>query len=341
MVDFRGLGQDAGGSRPAARKLVTWVVTAGEAGMRSQARGLAMRVDPDAREVIVRLRWPFGWLPAGAPGLLRFGLAPGSAVPGPPWPDLVVSCGRKASRVALAIGRASGGRAVLVNAQDPLCDPARFDLVIAMAHDRATGPNVVKVLTALNEVTPERLAAAVPRWETAFGALPRPRIGVLLGGPSRRRGFRAPHAAVLGAELARLRRATGGSLIVTPSRRTTAEAMDAFRAALGDAPAWIWDGGGDNPYFGILALADRLVVTGDSVSMVSEAIATGRPVEIFAEVSRGRHRGLIATLAEAGLARELVPGRDAAPPVPAAYNESERAAAAVRALLQQRTGWVG
>ena len=84
----------------------------------------------------------------------------------------------------------------------------------------------------------------------------------------------------LAADLARMAKATGGSLAVTPSRRTGADNEQALRDGFRDTRAYIWDKEGDNPYFGLLALADVIVVTEDSVSMTSEAIATGKPVYV-------------------------------------------------------------
>ena len=73
----------------------------------------------------------------------------------------------------------------------------------------------------------------------------------------------------------------GAGLVVTTSRRTGAENEAILRAALADVPSLIWDGQGDNPYFGMLALADAVVVTCDSVSMISEACYTGSPVHVY------------------------------------------------------------
>jgi len=109
---------------------------------------------------------------------------------------------------------------------------------------------------------------------------------VLLGGASRAFSFWPQDAAELGAKLAELARTSGGSLMVTPSRRTSPEALAAFSRAVAEVPCSIWDGNGDNPYFGFLALADAIVVTGDSVNMVTEAAGTGKPV--FVQALKGR-----------------------------------------------------
>ena len=67
---------------------------------------------------------------------------------------------------------------------------------------------------------------------------------------------------------------------MTASRRTGDTNAAILRDALSTCPAYVWDGEGDNPYFGFLGLADTIVVTADSVSMVSEACATGKPVYV-------------------------------------------------------------
>ncbi|UNM06641.1 MAG: mitochondrial fission ELM1 family protein [Holosporaceae bacterium] len=70
--------------------------------------------------------------------------------------------------------------------------------------------------------------------------------------------------------------------MVTPSRRTPQESLTAFRRALGDCHHFIWNELGDNPYYGFLALGDIVIVTNDSVSMLSEAASLGKPLYTFA-----------------------------------------------------------
>jgi mitochondrial fission protein ELM1 len=72
-----------------------------------------------------------------------------------------------------------------------------------------------------------------------------------------------------------------GSLMVTPSRRTGAAPARIIRDALKDKPFVMWDGIGSNPYFGYLGSADAVIVTCDSVNMISEAAAIGKPVHVI------------------------------------------------------------
>jgi len=259
----------------------TWVLTDGKAGMESQCLGLAeaLGVAPAIKRIAPRFPWsllpPRFWLsPLSAPGPEGDALAP-------PWPDLLIATGRQTVAPAAAIKRLRGDRVVAVQIQNPRIDPANFDVVIAPAHDRLAGANVVSTLGALHRVTPERLADAARAVASRYALLPRPLVAVLVGGGNSQFRMTGATADRLAALLARAAREQGVGLAVTPSRRTGAENVARMNEQLAGLPAEIWDGAGGNPYFAMLALADAFVVTGDSVNMVSEACATGKPVHVF------------------------------------------------------------
>jgi len=309
-----------------------WALTTGEAGMRTQARGLASAVAGHVEEKVVRLAPLWRRAPARTPFLLR-GLAPGSDALEPPWPDLVVTCGRRAAAVGLALKARSHGLIKLVHVQDPQTSPRGFDMVVAMPHDRVSGPNVLRVATALHDVRPGRLAAAARLWAPRFADLPRPYVGVLLGGSTAKVEFGIEEAHRLQEGLTRLRARTGGALLIVPSRRTPEAVARYFEVvARMDQGVWVWPGEGDNPYLGVLALADRLVVTADSISMVSEALATEAPVEIFLPPLGGRHARFVRGLVERGLARPF-DGELATSNTRPAVDATAEAAHAVRELL--------
>lgn len=259
----------------------TWVLTDGKAGTRNGALGLAEAVGLPVVDKHVHSRLPWRWLPPQLwlPGVLGVGRGGDPLVP--PWPRLLISAGERSVGPALAIKRRSGGKTFCVHIQHPRVDPARFDLVTVSAHDRLTGPNVRVTLGALHRVTREKLAEEARRFESRYANLPRPRVAVLIGGPNRAYRFDAEVAARLADGLARICRDAGCGLMVTTSRRTGAGNEAILRDRLQGLPADIWDGSGDNPYFGLLGLADAVVVTGDSVNMVTEACFTGKPVHVF------------------------------------------------------------
>jgi mitochondrial fission protein ELM1 len=127
-------------------------------------------------------------------------------------------------------------------------------------------------------VTPARLAAAADLWRDRIATLPHPLVAVLVGGANGRHRFDRPVGEALAGQLADMMERDHVGLMLTPSRRTDPAVIQALRDRLEPRGAWIWDRKGENPYFGMLALADAIVVTEDSVSMVSEAVATSTPV---------------------------------------------------------------
>lgn len=267
----------------------TWVVTDGRAGNVSSALGLAEAVGLPIVEKRVTLAKPWVWLPPGfwPPGVL--GIDEDTSDPlAPPWPDLVISCGRRGIGPALEIKRRSGGRTLAVHIQHPRMNPSRFDLIAAPAHDRLTGPNVVVTVGAVHRVTRAKLDDAAAEWCDRLAHLPSPRLAVSIGGSNAAYRLDAATGQQIGAHLAGLIRAEGLGVMLTFSRRTDPEAAAAIRSALEETGAEIWSGAGNNPYYGYLGLADRVLVTGDSVNMVSEAVATGKPVQVIPLPITGR-----------------------------------------------------
>lgn len=259
-----------------------WVVTDGAAGNRRQALALAEALTPSIREIVVQLRAPWSWLaPRSLPGArMALGRQQDSLLP--PWPKLAIGCGRQAAWATRQIRRWSGGASLTVQILDPRIDPAHWDLVVAPRHDGLQGSNVLHSLGSLHPIDDAWLADGRDAF-AQFATLPGPRLGVLIGGD--RHGSR-PDPAAMDAFLmaARARHAAdGGSILVAVSRRTPAASLPRVRDAFAGLPGVVWTGSADgaNPYPGILGWADRLLVTPDSVNMLSEACATGRPVHTF------------------------------------------------------------
>ena len=281
-----------------------WVLSDGKPGSESQSIGLAeaLGLAPDVRRIAIRAPWR-SLPPAIWPRTLSTLTAEGARL-APPWPGILIACGRLTAGPALAVRRASGGACFTIQIQDARIAPRHFDLVVVPQHDRLRGPNVLTSRGALNRVTPQRLAAAAERLAPQLGHLPRPRVAVLIGGPSK--DYRMPPRAVrdLAGQLASLARDQGAGLMVTASRRTGEVGETILRAALEALPGVFWDGRGDNPYFGYLGLADAVVVTGDSVTMISEAAATGKPVHVVGlEGGSAKFRRFHADLRQAGITR--------------------------------------
>ena len=273
------------------------ILCEGYAGLQAQAVGLAKRAGIAAEPRILAASLPWRWIPA------RSWPAPLAAVGGlPGLPDgLVLTVGGTGGAVGAALRRQ--GRQV-VQIQNPRMRLHRFDLVVANRHDEIDGPNVLLSRTALHRVTPAVLAQARLRWTPRFAHLPRPLVAVLVGGSNGRFRLGPAEAEALADDLAALHRADRVGLAVTPSRRTGDAVRAVLQRRLSPLGAFIWDMTGDNPYLGLLACADAIVATADSVSMVSEAAATTVPVAVVPLPGRSRRIGLfLRELVDAGRIR--------------------------------------
>jgi mitochondrial fission protein ELM1 len=201
----------------------------------------------------------------------------------PPYPDLVIAGGRRNEPVARWIRKRHPG-VRLIHLGRPWARLERFDLIVTTPQYRLPErPNVLHNALPLHNVTEDRLAAAAALWAPRLAHLPRPWVAVLVGGSSGPYAFTAAAGARLGRGANDLAAAAGGSLLVTTSARTPPDATAALTAAI-DRPAHIFrwrKDADDNPYLGYLALADAIVVTGDSISMLTEACVTRKPVYIF------------------------------------------------------------
>src|ERR1043166_5647927 len=149
----------------AALRDETWVVTEGAAGMENQCLGLAERLPLPVRTFRVHLKAPWGWLAPYSVGPALEHLTLASDRPAPPWPRLLIACGRQSIPVSLAIERASCGRTITVQCQDPRINSKDFDLVIPPEHDEIAGENVFPIIGSPNRITTARLLEARERVE--------------------------------------------------------------------------------------------------------------------------------------------------------------------------------
>lgn len=265
-----------------------WVLTDDRPGNTTQAVGLAqalgwpyqvkeLQFTPLAR-TIKKIFGPFA--------ASRRALDPArSAEIAPPWPDLVITAGWRPAQIARWIRKQSRGHTRTVQLGRKGGHVASlFDIVVSCSYFRLPPhPQRIEVAAPLTQVSPQRLAEAAERWRSLVAQAQHPYIMTLVGGATKRHRWDTTIAQRFGEDLHAFAQAGGGTVFVITSRRTGTEATVALQESLGDnAKVHRWQPEQkDNPYLAYLALADVLVVTGESESMLAEAVNVGKPVYIY------------------------------------------------------------
>jgi mitochondrial fission protein ELM1 len=312
--------------------LACWTLTDGRAGNVRQAQALAAALHPAPCEWTLHAHAPWRWwAPRRLPGSAHaFGDAFHRALADAP--ALAIGCGRQA---ALATRELHARGAFAVQILDPRLDASHWDLVIAPEHDDLHGANVITLAGSLHPVDDAWLAQA----RRAFASLLHdggPQLALLVGGASAHAPFDARTFAPVIERVHDWVDRTRGRVLATTSRRTPKDVRDVLRDAVAP-PHLVWAGETDapNPYAGLLAWADVIVCTADSVNMLSEACATHAPVYVAGiDALQGRPRRFVDHLLRIGRVRAL---DDALAPFDAApLRETARVAAEVRARFDAR-----
>lgn len=246
-----------------------WVVTEGIAGTENQCIGVAqaLGINYEIKRITLNEPWKSLSPYIGFEHSRSF-----SPMIKAPYPDLLITSGRKSIAVARYIKKSSKGRTVTVHIQDPRSSTKHFDLVAVPEHDPLRGSNVIVTKASPNKITDEIINSAKNDFHE-FGDMPSPRVAVLIGGNSKAYNMTRDITEKLAQDLSQL----DASLMVTCSRRTGAENQAILEDKLKTEGNYFWDGSGKNPYMAMLGWADYILVTADSASMISESCTTGKP----------------------------------------------------------------
>lgn len=270
-------------------KKTVWFLLDNRMGSVGQAKGIMQALDTDKYEIVEK-KIEYTSL-SGLPNCLRgttlIGISAASKEAlKAPYPDLVVSISRRTVPVARHIKKASKNRTKAIQLMHPgNCGINDFDLIFVPEHDRHKKQNkhIVYLTGCPHRVTEKTLGEAAAKWAEAFKDLPRPLTAVIVGGAIKGKPFALENAQKLGQEIRGLKEKIGGSILITNSKRTGEQASRVIMDSIKDIPAYtyLWGEEKENPIMGFWALADNIIVTGDSVSMPCECCGSGKPVYIF------------------------------------------------------------
>ena len=264
-----------------------WVISDGAAGNERQALALARALGFAPRIISLQLKQPWDWLAPQLRFAARHGMRDrhGRSIAAP-WPSIAIGCGRRAALLTRCLREWSDQHCFAAQILDPRIAASHFDVVITPQHDRLGGDNVIHTRGGLNAIDDAWLAEGRAGFES-LQASPKPRTAVLIGASNSSISLDDAYFEALFRSLERLHAQRGGSFLVSTSRRTPDERAERLRKQFERWPGIFWSGpkDGNNPYAGILGWADQFIVSADSVNMISEACATGKPVHAFAPVA--------------------------------------------------------
>lgn len=316
--------------RAAPKRPRVWLILGEKPGDNAQILNLAEATEWDfeIKKIFVKPEWVTG-KPRVRPTLDPVDLGRSDSLEAP-WPDLVMTAGRRLSCVGLWIKEASAGQTRLVMIGRPRRMLDEVDLIVAAAHYVIPpGPNVALHELPLMQVDPERLESAARVWRSRLAEMPRPLTALMVGGPTGGLRFDLETARDLFRKTINSVEDSGGSLYITTSRRTPQDVVDMLREECpASARLFEFDASAspdENPYHALLGLADRFIVTTDSASMMVEVARLGRSLAIYPlEAQTNRFED---GLAAAGIMTPLSPRTDPNP------------AGGFRARTMYRLGW--
>ncbi|MEI8295408.1 MAG: mitochondrial fission ELM1 family protein [Alphaproteobacteria bacterium] len=272
-----------------------WVLSDGDkVGSYNQGLGLAQALGLPLELKKMYPRFPWSHIPA------RFWFAALSSQSArgdtlaPPWPDVIISIGRASAAPAVAIRKRTGCFTICL--MNPRISLDNYDVVIAPVHDGLTGPNVINTRGPLHLLTDQSLQEAATHILPLLTGLPRPYHAVLLGGHNIHGMYTPAFMETIAQNLITILQHYGGTLLITPSRRTPKELVMLLHQRLEGHSFVLWEKQELNPYQGFLGVADAVFVIGDSVSMSGEACFTGKPVFIIEPPFTNNHKKFTAFL---------------------------------------------
>ncbi len=233
-------------------------------------------------------------------------------IKGEPFPDAVLSISRRTAPIALWLKKASKGKTKIIQLMFPgKFGASEMDLIVIPEHDRgkAEGENLLYITGCAHRISPQALEEARQKWTPVFASLPKPLTAILVGGAIKNKPFTDKNAEMLADAILKVHNQVSGSILITSSRRTGKSAEDIIMKKLAHIPAYtyLWGEKKENPIMGFYACADRIIVTGDSVSMACESCGSGKPVMVFSGKNwlTPKHQRFVQSLFDGGYAVDI------------------------------------
>ena len=285
-------------------KLKALLLTEGYHGMISQVEGLAKALQVEFQHKIVRLNWPWNFIPPKLTPISEIILKDKHYINENKSFDLVISCGRK-SVIPSAIIKKKNTNIFTIHIQDPKVNYKNFDVIIAPEHDDLKGENVISSKGSIHYITQPEIEKAKNYLVNKFQN--ENVVSLILGGPSKHYSFSNEELTQVFRKIKSNFISQGYKVLVIPSMRTPKRIIDLAMKEFAKE-GFVVNTVDKQAYLSALALATNIVVTCDSTSMISEAAASGKPIFVAhmkPKKNNYRFKKFFQLFKEMGITKEL------------------------------------
>ena len=248
-------------------------------GSENQCLGLAKKLGLNFNKYPIKIALVWRYLPRFLWPRIPYCLDPSTQLNLINLPKIIIASGRASAAIAADLKKHYKVKVIYI--LNPKMPSHFFDWIITPKHDQLTGPKVLEVLGSLHGHNFDHSSDTISHWQKLWDSLPKPHIAVLIGGPNKYYNLSNKILTQVAHQLKILHHIKNISLLITFSRRTTQKQRHLFTNLVQDIPHWIWDEQHPNPYFDMLNQAEFILITGDSIAMISEACGSGKPVYVI------------------------------------------------------------
>ena len=285
-------------------KLKALLLTEGMHGMISQVEGMAKAINADFSHKIIKLSFPWNLIPPKFSPISSIVLKDNNYITEEETPDLVISCGRK-SVIPSILLKNKNPKIFTIHIQDPKVSLNNFDIIIAPEHDNLNGDNVYSSKGAIHYITQTEIEKAKPYLIKKINS--QKVVSLILGGPNKYYSFDPDQLIQIFNKIKSNFVSEGYKVIIIPSMRTPKSSIELAKKEM-SSYGHIVNSVDKQAYLSAYALANYVVVTCDSTSMISEAATSGKPIFVAhmkAKRNNYRFKRFFELFKQMGITRDL------------------------------------
>ena len=255
-------------------KLKALLLTEGMHGMISQVEGMAKALNTEYSHKIVRLNFPWNLIPPKFTPVSQIVLKDKIYITNNEIPDLIISCGRKSVIPSILLKR-KNPKIFTIHIQDPKVNLKNFDAIVAPEHDNLKGDNIYTSKGAIHYITEAEINKA--RQYLVNKIKSEKIVSLILGGPNKYYSFNSDQIINIFNQIKSIFVSDGYKVIIIPSMRTPKKIIDLAEREMSSC-GYVVNKVDKQAYLSAYALANYVIVTCDSTSMISEAATSGKPI---------------------------------------------------------------